>query len=49
MSSEWEKQQEKLKTTGKLCMITDERRKAVQDETNAALEKLRQERNKNKV
>lgn len=49
MSTEWAKQQEQLKAAGALCAVTEERKKAIQEQHNAALEEIRQARNKTKV
>jgi hypothetical protein len=49
MSTEWAKQQEQLKAAGALCTVTEERKKAIQEQHNAALEEIRQARNKTKV
>ena len=49
MSTEWAKQQEQLKAAGALCAVTEDRKKAIQEQHNAALEEIRQARNKTKV
>jgi len=48
MSTEWAKQQEQLKAAGALCAVTEDRKKAIQEQHNAALEEIRQARNKTK-
>jgi hypothetical protein len=49
MSTEWAKQQEQLKGANALCAVSEERKKAISDQHNAALEEIRQARNKTKV